>query len=144
MLLTKWKDEKHPVAGFDPFGALSAFDDHLPSTLWNEARSFLPPVDVSEKENEYVITMEAPGMEKDDIRIELEDNVLTLSGEKKESHEEKNERLYRLERRYGSFTRSFRIRGVEADKIAAGFKNGVLTVTIPKSEEVKPKKISIR
>lgn len=103
-----------------------------------------PAVDITEKEDQLVLTAELPGMRKEDIEIELENNVLTIRGEKKAEREEKGEQRYVYERQFGSFSRSFTLpRTVNADQIRARFDNGVLTVTMPKVEEAKGKRISI-
>jgi HSP20 family protein len=99
---------------------------------WGKA----PAVDVVEKDKAYEITAELPGMDDKDIEVKFADGVLSIKGEKKEEKEEKKKDWYLSERRYGSFQRAFRVPdGVEADKIEANFKNGVLTVNLPKSPE---------
>ena len=106
-----------------------------------------PVVDVAEREKDYEITAELPGMEEKDIEVNVSDDVLTIKGEKKEEKEEKKKDYYLSERRYGSFQRSFRVPdGVDASKIEANFKNGVLTVTLPKTAEAqkKQKKIEVK
>jgi HSP20 family protein len=109
---------------------------------WGKA----PAVDVVEKDKAYEITAELPGMEEKDIEVKFADGVLSVTGEKKEEKEEKKKDWYLSERRYGSFRRAFRVpEGVDADKIEATFKNGVLTVSLPKSPEAikREKKIPI-
>jgi HSP20 family protein len=105
-----------------------------------------PAVDIAERDKEYEITAELPGMEEKDIDVKYADGVLTIKGEKNEEKEEKRKDYYLSERRFGSFQRSFQVpNGIEADKIDASFKNGVLTVTLPKSAEAqkREKKIAI-
>ncbi len=144
MLLTKWEKNQHPLADMDPFGSLSLFDELWPSSfLAAGERPYTPAMDVVESDTDYKVRLETPGMEKDNIKIEFENNILTVSGEKRVEKEEKSEKLYRVERRYGSFCRSLRFTDVEGDKITAGYKNGVLEVTIPKTEKAQPRKISI-
>jgi HSP20 family protein len=127
-----------------PFGR-SAFDLEHPGRSevgWAKA----PAVDVVEKDKAYEITAELPGMEEKDIDVKFSDGVLSIKGEKREEREEKKKDWYLSERRYGSFQRAFRVPdGVDADKIAASFKNGVLTLTLPKSPEAakSEKKIPI-
>lgn len=107
----------------------------------------VPAVDIAEKDKEYEITAELPGMEESDIDVKFADGVLTIKGEKKEEKEEKRKDFYLSERRYGSFQRSFQVpASVEADKIEAKFVNGVLTVRLPKSPEAQKseKKIAIK
>ena len=106
-----------------------------------------PPMDVAESEKDYRITAELPGMDQKSIELALADDVLTIKGDKKEEHEEKDEDHYLSERRFGSFQRSFQIpSGIDAGRIAAQFANGVLTVTLPKSAEAqtRQRKIEIK
>lgn len=125
-----------------PFGSM--FDTVLP---WaEETGTKAPAVDLVEKEGAYEIAAEMPGMEPANIEVTISNGVLTLKGEKKEERETKEKSYYVSERRYGSFRRSFQLPdGIDEEKIGAEFKNGVLTVTLPKAPEaVKPeKKISI-
>jgi HSP20 family protein len=98
-----------------------------------------PTADVIEGEKDYRITAELPGMAEKDIEIGLAGDVLTLKGEKKEEHEETGKNRYVAERRYGSFQRSFLVpEDADAEHIAADFKNGVLTITMPKRPDAKP------
>jgi len=106
-----------------------------------------PAVDIIEKENAYEITAELPGMDEKHIELNLANGGLTIKGEKQDQKEEKRKDYYLQERHYGSFERSFRVpEGVDTTKIEAVFKNGVLTVTLPKSTEAKQaeKKIAIK
>jgi HSP20 family protein len=99
---------------------------------------------VSENDSEIVVQAELPGMTQDDIELNLEDNRLTLRGEKKYEEKKEKENYHSVERSYGRFTRSFTLpAGVEHDKVQATFKDGVLKITMPKSEEAKPKRIAI-
>ena len=103
-----------------------------------------PALDISEEESNLYFTIEVPGMTKEDVRITLQDNILTIRGEKKQETEQKGANYHRIERNYGSFTRSFSLPTVvEADKIRAQFQDGLLKVTLPKTEQVKPKEIPI-
>lgn len=103
-----------------------------------------PNVDVSETNGSITVTAEVPGMTKEDIKVTVKDNILTLSGEKKQEKEEKDANYHRIERSYGSFCRSFELpTTVQFDKVKAGYKDGILKITLPKSEEVKPKEIPI-
>jgi HSP20 family protein len=106
-----------------------------------------PVVDVVETEKEYQITAELPGLSEKDVEVVVADEILTIKGEKKEEKEEKAKNYYLSERRYGAFQRSFQLpSGVDADKIEAGFQNGVLTLTLPKTPEAQKseKKIAIK
>ena len=103
-----------------------------------------PVVDIYENEDTVVVKAELPGVEKEDLKVDLKDGVLTLSGERSHEKEVKEENYYRKERAFGSFHRSFRVpEGIDPDKINAEFKDGVLKVEIPKPEEKKPKKIAV-
>jgi len=108
-------------------------------------RDWNPAVDVVENKDNYVLNAELPGINKDDVKITLENNVLTIRGEKKNEFEKKEGNYHRVERNYGSFERSFTIPGtVKADNIDAQYKDGVLTLTLPKAEEAKPKMIDVK
>ena len=118
---------------------------------WGRARrepasfgSFIPPVDIRENKNEYVVQMDLPGIEQKDIFVGMEDGTLTIRGERKYEEEKKDESATTVERAFGTFIRSFSLPGTaDAEKIAAAYKNGVLTVTIPKREEAKPRAIKV-
>lgn len=98
-----------------------------------------PAVDVSERDKEYLVKAQLPGVKKDDVKVELLNGVLTVSGERKMEKEEKDEKHHRVESAYGSFTRSFVVpEDVLADKIAADYKDGVLAVHLPKTDIKKP------
>ena len=104
-----------------------------------------PAVDVSEAPDKVVVKAEVPGMEAKDINISLSGDILTIKGEKKSEREEKKENYHLVERSYGSFSRSLRLpAAVDANKIEAVYKKGVLTITCPKKEEAKPKAIEIK
>lgn len=123
--------------GFDlaPFG----------ETRW--AREFVPSVDVREDEKEVIVKAELPGMDEKDIDVSLADDILTIKGEKKEEKEDKGKDFYRREIRCGAFNRAIQLpSGLDTDKAEARFKNGVLTITLPKLEEAKEqrKKIAIK
>lgn len=114
----------------------------FPGSLFNRGRidSFSPKVDISEDDAEVTISAELPGMNEKDIQVNLKDDVLTIRGEKKNEFEDKDKdkQYYRYERSYGSFQRSIQLPGdIDADKIKASFKNGVLNVSLPKSEKAK-------
>jgi HSP20 family protein len=109
------------------------------------AWQFAPEVDISESDGNVVVKAELPGMEAKDIDVDISGDTLILRGEKKAEEEKKEERYYFRERHYGSFQRSFRLpAGVQSEKVDANFKNGVLTINVPKSEESKQKKIEIK
>ena len=106
--------------------------------------SWAPTVDIFERGDDLVIRAELPGVERDDIDVRVEDNTLMLSGERKRESEFDEENAYRLERVYGKFLRSFRLpKTVDATRIEASYKNGVLEISLPKAEEARPRKIDI-
>lgn len=108
-------------------------------------RGWVPPVDIRETDNELMLHVEIPGMRKEDVNITLENNVLTIGGERKFEKDTKKENYHRLERAYGKFSRSFSLpANVRTDSVDASFSDGVLTVTLPKADEAKPRKIEIR
>ena len=122
----------------------SFFDERLTRT-GEEAREWLPSVDVAETEKDIVVRAEIPGIDPKDIDISLANDVLTIKGEKKQEKEEKEENYHLVERSYGAFTRSVRLPGeVRNDRISASYKDGILKVTLPKSEETKKKEIKIK
>ncbi len=105
----------------------------------------MPPVDVFEEKDDIVVKAELPGMTKEDIEVSLTDHTLTIKGEKKKEEEVKEENYYRSERSYGSFVRTLELpTEVYADKVKATFKNGVLEVRVPKTEEAKTKEIKVK
>jgi HSP20 family protein len=108
--------------------------------FWRREFSFtgVPAVDIAEKDAAYEITAELPGLEEKDIDVQVADGMLTIKGEKKAEKEEKKKDFHLSERHFGSFRRSFRVpEGVAADKISGAFKNGVLSLTLPKSPQLK-------
>ena len=109
------------------------------------AAGAVPAMDVTERDNEYVIRMDMPGVNREDIDITLAEGVLTVSGEVKRQHEDKaGDRLIREERCYGKLSRSVRLGShIDDKKVSANYKDGVLELTLPKAEEMKPKKITV-
>jgi len=108
-------------------------------------RRVWPAIDVADSENEIVVKAEVPGCKTEDIDISVHGNTLTISGEKKAEEEKKEKGYYHLERSYGSFRRELSLPdGVDPDKVEASCKNGVLTVTLPKSEKAKAVKIKVK
>jgi HSP20 family protein len=107
-------------------------------------RRWVPSMDLVETDEHFVLRADLPGLTEADVAIELEDNVLTVAGERKAEHEDKKEGFYRMERSFGQFRRSLTLpEGVDAEKIAATFDKGVLEVRIPKPEERKPRRVAI-
>ena len=148
------KDSKAPMR-VDPFADLDSWGMGGRSPLrlsrlmrdamgGDESRVWSPAVDVSESDKSYAVTVELAGAKKDDVSIECHENMLTIKGEKKSEREEKDEHRHYVERSYGSFSRAFRLPADAAeDQVTASFRDGVLTVEIPKVEQRKPKSVSI-
>lgn len=107
-------------------------------------RTWMPPVDIQETPDAYRLTAELPGLTKEDISITLENNVLRLTGERKFEKDVKKEGYHRIERTYGTFARAFTLPSqVNNEKVEAAFENGLLTISVPKAEQAKPRKIAI-
>ena len=130
----------------DPFQGLRLFEDAV-TRLMSEprtARPWSPAVDVLESENELVVKADLPDVNENDIDVQVERQTLTIRGERKFEHEE-NAGFHRIERSYGSFLRSFTVPStVDTDKVAAQYKNGVLTIRLPKKEAAKPRQVKIQ
>jgi HSP20 family protein len=152
--LARWEPfrELEPFVGWGPFqepgwARLRRFGrllDLLGERSWPTHASTVA-IDCSEDEKSFIITAEIPGAKREDIHIDLQDDVLTIGGEKKSEREGKTDHRRWAERMYGSFSRSFTLpRNALADRIEASFKDGVLTLTIPKTEESKPRSVSIK
>jgi len=150
--LTIWKPftELAPFGEFermrrDMDGLLDSFFEGGPRSRSEERGEWLPSLDVSETKNELVVKAEVPGMDAKDIDISLSDGVLTIKGEKKEEKEEKEANYHLVERSYGAFARSVQLpKEVRDGKISASYKDGILKITLPKSEEAKKKEIKIK
>ncbi len=139
---------------FEPFRELAALQNEMGrwmSTLAGattpgngHSSTWLPAVDVWETDNELVLSFDLPGIPEDKIAVELDDNVLTVSGERERTQEHSSERFYRFERRFGTFSRSVTLpAGVTESDITANYRDGVLEVRVPKPEEQKPKRIQV-
>ena len=136
---------------WNPIGSLAGMEvdrlNRMFSDFQTEAfnQAWVPAVDIYETENhEVVIKAELPDVKKEDIGVTVENNVLTLTGERKQEESVKREQFQRVERRFGSFSRSFSLPAtVNASHIAASYKDGVLTVRLPRREEAKPKQITV-
>jgi len=138
------------VSRWDPFQDLLAIQDEM-NQVFGRARQgqggrvWAPALAISERNDAYVVTVEVPGVKADDLDITLEDGLLTIQGERQFTSESSEQQYHRVERRYGSFRRSITLPSqVKADAIEASFENGVLEVVVPKAEEAKPKKITVR
>jgi len=142
------------ITRWDPFREVATLQDRM-NRMFNDqfgamgrdeslTGSFVPPVDVYEDENSIQVRLEVPGIEEKDIDIRLENNVLTVQGERKFEKEEKEENFHRIERRYGSFTRSFTLPAtVNSEEVRADYEQGVLKIRLPKRAEAKPKQIKV-
>jgi HSP20 family protein len=141
---------------WDPFRELEDMSERLNRvfsrpTLRNTGKEnltvadWMPTVDISENESEYLIKAELPEVRKEDVKVTVENGVLTLQGERRQEKEEKGKRFHRVERSYGSFVRSFTLpESVDEGGVKAEYKDGVLALHLPKSEKVKPKAIDVK
>jgi HSP20 family protein len=142
---------------WDPFQELNELQNRL-TTLFGRAAvrpangeegitvaDWAPVVDISEDDKEYIIKAELPGLKREEVKVTIEDGVLSISGERKVEKEEKDKKFHRVERAYGSFVRSFSLPdGSDATKVNAEFKDGVLNVHLAKSPKTQPKAIEIK
>ena len=150
--LTTWK----PFGGLTPFRDFERttkemdrfWDSFLEGTLrkrGEDGTEWFPSLDVSETKNELMVKAEVPGMDPKDIDISLSDGMLTIKGEKKREKEEKEADYHLVERSYGAFVRSVQLpKEVQGNKISASYKDGILKITLPKSEEAKKKEVKIK
>jgi len=146
MAITRW----------DPFREVLTLQNRLNSLFQDYGRgqgegdlvstaAFVPPVDIYEDEHKIVLKLEVPGMKQEDLDVQLENNVLTVKGERKFETEEKEENFHRIERRYGSFYRSFTVPNtVNPEGVKASYETGVLRVELEKRPEAKPKQIKVQ
>jgi HSP20 family protein len=141
-----------PITRWDPFRDVVALQNRVNSLLrdFNEgenplaAASFVPAVDIYEDPQKVVLKLEVPGIEEKDLDVRVENNTLTVKGERKFDKEEKEENFHRIERRYGSFYRSFTLPStVDTDSIQANYNAGVLKVELKKKAEAQPKQIKV-
>jgi HSP20 family protein len=143
------------IVRWQPYGAVASLQNSI-NKLFNDAftranvdedfalSAWKPVVDIFDKDDAIVIHAELPGVKKEDVAIEVKDNVLTLRGERSESKEIKEDKYYRKERTFGSFHRAFSLpAAINPDTIKATFKDGILEIEIPKPEEQKPKQVKI-
>ena len=146
--LTRWSPWKEledmekrlsTIFGRSPMGTDGEKKEAISVTEWS------PLVDISEDDKEYLVKAEIPEMKKEDIKINVHDDVLTVSGERQYEKEEKGKKYYRVERAYGSFMRSFALpENADGSKISAEYKDGVLKIHLPKSEQAKKKAIEVK
>ena len=152
--LMRWE----PFTRWNPMKEIEELDKRLSAILGRGAASpagdkkeaitvaeWSPLVDITEDEKEYVIKAELPEVKKEDIKLNVQDDVLTITGERKYEKEEKGKKYHRVERSYGSFLRSFTLpENADGTKVAAEYKDGLLMVRLPKSEKAKPKSIEVK
>ena len=145
------------ITRWDPFREFSSLQERMNRLFQNSygpqgnsgeeslvTGAFVPPVDVYEDEHNVVLKLEAPGIEQKDIDIQVENHVLTIRGERKLEKTEKQENFQRIERQYGSFSRSFTLpNSIDPEKVSADYENGVLKITMAKRAEAKPKQIKV-
>src|SRR5882762_11937769 len=145
------------LARLDPFAELASLNDQMNRVFRNVRSSrerspeepltstgFAPPVDVYEDEHSVTLKIEVPGIDEKDIDVRIENNVLTVHGERKFEKEEKEENFRRVERQYGSFIRTFTLpTTVDAEKVSANYDKGILKIALPKKAEAKPKQIKV-
>ncbi len=145
--LTVWE----PIKGFDPFGKSfdRLFEESVRALSPNTSRdseqeAWSPKVDIYEDDDRYILKADLPGLNKEDIQVDLNDNTLRISGEKKNVEKTSKDNYVRLERKYGKFVRSFTVSdNIDTQNIKANYKDGVLEVTLPKKEEAKPKQLKV-
>lgn len=151
MVLERWRP-RWGITPWRPFRELEDWErrleDFFGRPMWSrlpvDERGWMPAVDVFEKDDKFVVKAELPGMKEEDIDVSVIGDMLMIKGEKKTESEAKEEDYYRCERVYGSFYRSIPLPStVDASKIEANYDDGVLEVTLPKTTEVKPKKIAV-
>jgi HSP20 family protein len=146
MALIRWEPAREITSLQQEMNRLFStfFDAPAPGAPTNGTRRWVPAMDLVETDEHFVLRADLPGLSEADIDLSLEENVLTLSGERKVDHEAKGEGFYRVERATGAFSRSLTLpEGVDGDAIAARFDKGVLEVRIPKPEQRRPRKLQI-
>ncbi|RMD92824.1 MAG: Hsp20/alpha crystallin family protein [Calditrichaeota bacterium] len=146
MTLTRWNPARDLLDVAEEMNHFmnNLFGDTARETSFYKG-TWTPAVDISEDKDNFYLNVELPGMKKEDVKVSYEDGILTIKGEKKSEREEKDVNFHRVERTFGMFERSFRVPNkIVEDKIDAKFENGVLTITLPKAEEAKPKEIEVK
>jgi len=144
--MTRWNPTGSFLTTRDPFARMldTVFGEGLYPSEDVSNRTWMPSVNIRETEQAFFVEAELPGLTKKDIDITLENNILKLSGERRFEKDTKEESYHRVERSYGSFLRTFSLPSqVNAESVKASFKDGVLTIEVPKAEEAKPRKIAI-
>lgn len=151
--LARWKPITELEGWFDKFGQvfdrmLSILSHDLDRNFWSwdwRLERWMPAMEFSETSNAYIVRVEVPGIKAEDIEVTLQDNILTIKGKRERSKERKDEIIHFVERAYGEFVRSTRIPDdVKFDEVEATYKDGVLEVRLPKTEESKPRRIEVK
>ena len=144
MQLTKWDPFREMEDVFERFSRPLGWR-HRGGQELMATGDWIPRVDIAETDKEFVIKAELPEIKKEEVSVSVDNGVLTLRGERKQEKEEKGKKFHRIERFYGSFTRSFTLpENVDETKVDASFKDGILQLTIPKTKESKPKAIEVK
>jgi len=144
MQLTKWDPFREMEDVFDRYSKALTWPRLGGQEIMNRG-DWAPRVDISETEKEFIIKAEIPDVKKEEVKISVDNGVLSIQGERKQEKEEKGKKFHRIERYYGSFTRSFTLPdNVDETKIEASFRDGMLNLQIPKSEKSKPKSIDVK
>jgi HSP20 family protein len=135
---------QRPSVAWPTFGRLASLQDELDRLFESPLTGWAPALDVHEDKDSFSIRMELPGMKREDIEVSLQDGALVISGERKEEKITEGTEVHRQERFYGRFSRALTLpSAVAGDKVKAQYKDGILTVTLPKAEEAKPKAITV-
>jgi HSP20 family protein len=153
--MTRWdpfqdlRGAQEEMAQMDPMSPMLAHALGLHAQQQGSGRAtttaWAPALDISERKDAYLVTVELPGIELDDLQITMEDGLLTIQGERQFAHDSSEQQFHRVERRYGAFRRSITLPAqVQAEQIEATFENGVLQIVVPKMEEATPKRIQVR
>lgn len=141
MALVRWRPRRSLSlwdSTWDPFWGRSTQRENGSPSSWH------PTIDILESEDDVTISAELPGLDREDIKVEVKDDVLTFWGERKQQEEQEGDRYRRTERRYGAFRRSFALPStVSSENVTATYENGVLSLRLPKAEEAKPREIPV-
>jgi HSP20 family protein len=147
MALIRWEPAREVASLQQEMNRLFSTFFDTPATGGNggTVRRWVPAMDLVETDDAFVLKADLPGLDENDVKLEVEDNVLTIAGERQAEHEEKREGYYRVERAFGAFRRSLTLpEGVDPEAVTARFEKGVLAVRIPKPEDRKPRRVSIK
>jgi HSP20 family protein len=144
MQLTKWDPFREMEDVFDRYNKALSWPRFAKQEIMTHG-DWVPRVDITESDKEFIIKADIPEVKKEEVKISVDNGVLSIQGERKQEKEEKNKKFHRVERFYRSFTRSFTIpENVDETKVEASFKDGTLTIQLPKTEKSKPKAIDVK